>query len=179
MLAGLTALLGGGGGGGGSFESIQTITATGGETSLTFSSIPSTYKHLQIRAIVRDVAYSEYLWWPARINGTTSGYASHYLQGDGSTTEASGQASQSEMKRVTLAGYSTSTFAATIIDLHDYSSTTKNKTVKIFTGVDQNGSGIVSLASNLLTSTSAVSSISFTFSNLAAGSKFALYGIKG
>jgi len=36
-----------------SFESIATATGSG-QTSVTFSSIPSTYKHLQIRIIARD-----------------------------------------------------------------------------------------------------------------------------
>ena len=33
-----------------SFESIQTVTVgSGGQSSISFSSIPSTYKHLQLR----------------------------------------------------------------------------------------------------------------------------------
>jgi hypothetical protein len=39
---------------GGAYESIATVTATGTESTITFSSIPSTYQHLQIRALSRD-----------------------------------------------------------------------------------------------------------------------------
>jgi len=37
-----------GGGAAGAFESIATVTATGSQTSLTFTSIPNTYQHLQL-----------------------------------------------------------------------------------------------------------------------------------
>ena len=74
MLAGLTGLLGGGGGGGTAFESIATFSPTSG-SSVTFNSIPSTYKHLQIRYAITTSAYADIRF---RINGDTgSNYTYH------------------------------------------------------------------------------------------------------
>ena len=55
-----------------SFESIATFTATGSANSVTFSSIPQTYKHLHIRALIRNNANvgGDAAW--IRINGDTS-----------------------------------------------------------------------------------------------------------
>ena len=61
MLNNIVALLGNGAaaGGGTSYESIATVTVgAGGSSSISFTSIPSTYKHLQIRAITRDTGTS-------------------------------------------------------------------------------------------------------------------------
>ena len=59
-----------------SFESIATYTATGGETSFTFSSIPQTYKSLQIRWMYRDAG-----------NGTVAGTCSLAVNMNGTTDD--------------------------------------------------------------------------------------------
>jgi len=69
-----------------------------------------------------------------------------------------------------------------IIDVHDYASTTKNKTVRTMTGFDSNGAGQITLVSSLWMSTAAITSmsiISSVGSNFTTNSTFALYGIKG
>jgi hypothetical protein len=70
---------------------------------------------------------------------------------------------------------------AFIIDIQDYSSTSKNKTVRTFSGVDFNGSGSVNLYSSLWMSTSAISSLTLTSNTgeFSTNTTFALYGIKG
>lgn len=189
MLAGLTALLGGGGGGGGSFESIATVTAAGGETSFTFSSIPSTYKHLQIRGLARNTsATAGTAGSTIRFNGdTAANYSAHALTGNGTSASAIGFGSQTRIFLTSneVRGSSISdTFGACIIDVIDYASTTKNKTVRAFDGGDINSaspSGAVTLDSGLWMSTSAVTSLTITVgaTGFAAGTVFALYGIKG
>ena len=174
---------GGAGGGAGSFESIATATAAGGETSLTFSSIPSTYASLQIRGIQRrNAAGSVYVG--ARINGiTTSTYIYHSLYGNGATVSADGVTTANNLlgPRMASTTNAANIFGAFVFDLHDYASTTKNKTVRWFGGYDANGSGEIHLKSGLFNSTAAVTSITMYFGGdaLAAGSTFALYGIKG
>ena len=55
-----------------SFESIATLNGDGSATTLTFSSIASTYKHLQIRAIVRNTgATANLVSYNIRFNGDT------------------------------------------------------------------------------------------------------------
>jgi hypothetical protein len=165
-----------------SFESIQTITGSG--SSLSFTSIPSTYKHLQIRGISRDGSDSAVV---AQFNGdtSTSNYAQHRLYGNGSSVTSDGYPSGTfgfGFAIISLTnGVPASTYATMITDIQDYSSTTRNKTVRSFYGQDQNGSGIVGLSSSLWLNTAAITSIllrpySGTF---ATGTTFSLYGIKG
>jgi hypothetical protein len=68
------------------------------------------------------------------------------------------------------------------MDILDYTSANKNKTVRMLSGVDNNGTGSILFTSILwMNSTDAISSIRFTVNtgNFAEFSKFALYGIKG
>jgi hypothetical protein len=168
-----------------SFESIATATGTG--SSITFSSIPSTYKSLQIRTLYKDSSTNSAQEAPLYIyfNGDTSGsYAYHYLRGDGSSATASGVASTTWM-RVDGAGVvsTTGAYGTSIIDIIDYASTTKNKTMRALAGGNGNTTGtnyMVSLSSGVWLNTSAVTSVTVYAGNagFASGSSIALYGIK-
>ena len=179
MLAGLTALLGGGAGGGGaSFESIATATPTG-TNSVTFSSIPSTYKHLQIRATISNVTSNIYYY--TQFNGDSSAsYARHGLYGDGASAAAFAQAPNRNEIMVGYDGGFTQPMSV-IVDIHDYANTSKNKTVRAISGNDRNGSGIIALLSGVWLSTSAINSLTFYNggNNYTTGTTIALYGIKG
>ena len=181
----LAAVSGNGAGGGGSFESIATVTAAGGESTLTFSSIPATYKHLQIRWIARGSGNATYIF--ARAN-STNGYTNHALSGSGSSASASGSTGNTYIQMYAAITQSTATagmFGCGIMDIHDYASTTKNKTFRAIYGLDSNGVTYqnIELGSSLATgfTTSAINALDFRpdTGNFAAGSTFALYGIKG
>ena len=172
-----------------SYESIATVTVgAGGSSTITFSSIPSTYKHLQIRGIGKTTRtggpYYNDLY--ARFNGdTASNYAWHLLQGNGTAASAQGAASAT-YAMITPNGVpsaSRSGWGAYVIDILDYTNTSKYKTVRTLGGDDDNGSGYINLTSGLWQSTSAISSIVFYpevgFGDFAQYSSFALYGIKG
>lgn len=175
-----------GGGAAGAFESIASTTLTSTTTSVTFSSIPSDYQHLQIRFIGRfnDTGIG-IDWTYLRLNGvTTSTYATHRLFGDGSSVTAAGNANYPFIgipNCIPFNGTTANTFGGVIIDIHDYASTNKNKTVRAFAGADLNGSGNIGLTSGFLNSTSAITSITLYGSSVSwvAGSTFSLYGIKG
>jgi hypothetical protein len=179
------ALGNGAGGGGTSFESIATATATGGETSLTLSSIPQTYKSLQIRYIAKDTfsGSAGYNAFTLSVN-TNNTWITHHINGNG-TTVAAGSLGAAIIFDVSNSGSGlTNIYGTGIIDLIDYSSTTKNKTLRAFTGLDTNSSspaGRVYLLSLGRFDTSAITSITFNAGDTAwaAGTKFALYGIKG
>ena len=181
MLNNVIALLNGGGAGGGgsSFESIATSTPTSG-SAITFSSIPSTYQYLQIRLQARFSGTDD------RINltfnsDTGSNYTYHWLVGDGAAASASGGATQTSALGVSYATGTASIAAPSIIDIHDYANTTKNKTIRSFNGWDTNGSGRIRLMSGLWMNTSAVNSVTLTLNSgtFATGTSIALYGIKG
>lgn len=172
----LGVLAASGAGGGGSFESIATAVGTGSSGTITFSSIPSTYKHLQIRATAISADTDSYYMQLNSDSG--SNYAWHRLVGAGTAAVASGSSSTTSMS---ISGGNSTFPRGAIIDVHDYASTTKNKTVRTFTGIDQNTAGNVTLYSGLWMSVSAVSSISIILNsgNFDSTSVFALYGIKG
>jgi hypothetical protein len=172
----------------GAFESIATVTASGSSATLTFSSIPNTYKHLQIRGIAKSGSGSGQRNLTMEFNASTSSnHAFHYLAGDGTNPGASGTASTNYilLNRASIQATPASTFGASIIDIIDYASTTKNKTIRYIAGSDTNAApvaDVISLGSGVLLSTTAISSISISdagASNFAVGSTFALYGIKG
>lgn len=184
-LIGIIASSGGGGAGAGAdYESISTVNVSSAVSSITFSSIPSTYQHLQIRALSRsDAAGINQLF--ARCNSDTgNNYSTHGLYTDGGGSAAgNASTSTSRMSMGVHAGASTtaSSFGGAVIDILDYTNTNKYKTVRSLTGIDANGSGWLWYASGLWMSTSAISSLTFfpENGNFAQYSSFALYGIKG
>jgi hypothetical protein len=179
----------GGAAGGTAYESIASATGTGSSGTITFSSIPSTYTSLQIRGITKGSTVSNGMVSSTiRLNNDSgSNYAYHALYGNATTVTAQGLATQPEgaiYYNSVLSGASvTNMVGAFILDLHDYASTSRYKTIRSFSGGDLNGNGTsyVGLTSSLWQSTSAVNSISIISlgGNWTTQTQFALYGIKG
>ena len=177
-------LAGVGAGPSGDFQSIATTTVgAGGQTTITFSSIPSTYKHLQLRLFGRATGSSDYATQYAVFNSDTgSNYAYHQLFAEGASFTSSASTSTSFIALQLFAGglSSANIFGGIIVDILDYADTNKFKTVRQLGGVDRSGSGYIILNSGLWRSTSAISSISMgTDGNFAQYTHAALYGIKG
>lgn len=169
-----------------SYESIATTTVgSGGTATVSFTSIPSTYKHLEIRYIVRaDVADFDSALLMRFNSDTSSNYSWHILRGSGSSIYVDGAANNSNPLVGSQVGNSStaSVFGAGTISVLDYADTNKYKTSRALGGFDANGSGYIQLSSQGWRSTSAVSSIQLTFSTgsgFLQYSQFALYGIKG
>jgi hypothetical protein len=104
------------------------------------------------------------------------------LYGNNSTATATGAGSAQAQTRIFGVGYGTVTTYPNvgIIDIIDYASTTKNKTVRVLSGADNNTGtqGEIDLNSGLWMSVSAVTSLTiFSGVNFNAGSTFALYGV--
>jgi len=161
-----------------SFESIATLSGNGVST-ITFSSIPQTYKSLQIRVINKS---SDFSTVGVRFNGvTTTSYYNHSLVGNGASVTASGNAGNRMNSLISTPDLSHTGHGVAILDLIDYASTTKNKVIRSFNGFDRNGAGEIYLSSGALFSTSAVSSITIFDTgsrNWTTGTSFALYGVK-
>lgn len=171
-----------------SYESISTVTVgAGGQSSIDFTSIPSTYKHLQIRGIARSTNASSNcdLWMRYNSDSTSGNYFWHRLFGDGSTVYAQWNTvsvAQMYVAHIPAASSTASAFGGSVVDILDYTNTAKSKTVRSLFGYDANGSGLNGLASASWTNTStAVTSITLLpqSGNFAQYSSFALYGIKG
>ncbi len=172
----------------GDFESIATVNGTGSAASVEFTSIPSTFTHLQVRGIIQpnNPGGGGATFASMRINNDTgTNYAYHYLRGDGSSATASGGGSQNiGLVALSTQGNATSVFTGFVMDILDYANTNKYKTVRTLGGYDANGSGNVSLISVLWQSTNAITSIRIFANdglnlNVSANAKFALYGIRG
>ena len=166
------------------FSSIATVTVgSGGTSTVTFSSIPSTYTHLQIRGILRHTPDSPSYGLCSYFNGDTgSNYSFHTLQSDGSSASASGSVSQIVIVNSQMpgSGATANAFGAVYIDVLDYANTNKYKTSRSLGGWDGNGSGYINLYSGSWRNTAAITSISLTPYNdsFAQYSSFALYGVK-
>jgi hypothetical protein len=173
-----------------SFESIQTVTVgAGGASTVSFTSIPATYTHLQVRLIARSGRSdgdfgAGGLYFQFNSNYLTS---LHQLRGNGSAVAAQGWSGGLNngyiMVWVPATGATTNTFGVGIVDILDYANTNKNRVVKTLSGNDLNGSGYIAINSGLWNSTSAITSITFGSTdgsgNIPQYSQFALYGIKG
>jgi hypothetical protein len=161
---------------------------SGGAANVTFSSIPSTYKHLQIRGISRGTSGSfDQIY--AQINSDTgANYANHALYGDGSSAGVLAGANNTSFSIGANTGSTqpTGAFGAIVIDILDYANTSKFKTIRALSGANGNTTqGYAWFASGLWRSTSAITSIklerllSGSNNPLVQYSQFALYGIKG
>jgi len=164
------------------------LVGAGGASSILFSSIPSGYSHLQIRAISRTTAAATNSSWAVSFNSDTTGanYISHLLYGDGSSagsTSVSGSNGSVYTSNIAGANAISGVFAASILDILDYSNTNKYKTSRLLTGWDNNGTGspagYAEFDSGLWMSTAAITSITIvTNNNFAQYSTFVLYGVK-
>lgn len=164
-----------------SYESIAVSSVgSGGASSVSFTNIPSTYTHLQIRWIALTSSNNADLAF--RLNGDTgTNYTFHGIEGNG--TSASGSNNGTGLTSTPLGiGTSTANVAGVgVLDLLDYASTNKYKTARSLFGYDSNGAGYIIMRSGLWSSTSAVNSVTIFSSpgNINQYSHFALYGIKG
>lgn len=171
---------------GGDYESIATVTVgSGGASSMEFTSIPSTYQHLQVRIVARTNRSATGDQLGVRLNSDSgSNYAYHQLEGDGSSASAYGETG----KTWGYAGYgaasataSASIFGATVLDILDYGDMNKNTVLRLHGSYDSNGAGRVNLASALWVNTAAVTSvvvIPLNGTSFAQHSTAALYGLK-
>jgi len=170
----------------GAYDSLATVTLSASTNTITFAGIPSTYKHLQIRYLSRSTRTVGADSVAFRFNSDSgSNYARHILYGDGASAGAVATTSDTMTTCALGAGASAgaSMFGGGVVDILDYTSTSKNKTVRALTGVDINGSGgDLRLGSGLWFATpAAITSITLYAnggsSDFVTYSSFALYGV--
>jgi hypothetical protein len=156
----------------GAYDALATVTLSASTSSVTFAGIPSGYKHLQ------------HYDTQVRFNSDSgSSYPYHLLLGQGSAASAQGYSATTALwgGDAPAGGNLANTFGAGVIDVLDYASVNKNKTLRSLSGFDANGSGLVALASGVwLNSSTAINSITISGPslNLVQYSQLALYGVK-
>jgi hypothetical protein len=160
----------------GAYDSLANITLSTSVSTVTFSGIPSGYKHLQIRGMVLTSGATNPTW---QANGEVpnSSHVGHHLWGNGSSAAANAQSGTVYWNYNPSSSYP----SAFIMDWFDYSSNTKNKTMRTIAGSDTNGgTAEIALWSGLYTNTNPINSITLNGNGVSFTqySNFALYGVK-
>ena len=170
-----------GGGAAGGFDLLETQVLASSAASVTFTGLDTLaagYQNLQIRMTARNTSTSN--WTQFYLNGDTgSNYNGHRIHGNGSSV-ISQDATTGFGGDLFTAGsnYSSGEFTPAVIDLLDFSNSSKNSTLRYFSGYVGTGNG-VSLYSMLWVNTAAVTSFQIaSASNFETGSRFSLYGVK-
>jgi hypothetical protein len=160
---------------------IAGANGTGSPGAITLSSIPQTFTHLQLRGSLRSAGVGSQIY--TRLNGDSgSNYSNRYIYSDGSGSHLAGGATNDTVNFFGSMPASTDTansFCSFIIDLLDYSNTSKFKSQRNISGYDLDTSlGLAFYSSALWRNTAAVNSITVvanaSFSSL---SRVDLYGI--
>ena len=164
-----------------SYESIASATGTGSSGTITFSSIPATYASLQIRVLGRSTTANSVTTFTVQYDGNAMTNF-HWLRGNGSAVSAG----NTNVPVYVPADTATANIMGVgIIDILDYSNTTRNKTSRSFGGWNGNNDFTTNerlqLASFFRDNTSAITSISLvlTAGNWTTNTVVALYGVKG
>jgi hypothetical protein len=170
------------------YELISSTILGSTQSDVVFSSLgdyASTYKHLQIRTVLRAGKSAGDVPFLLRVNGiTATNYRYKIMYGTGTSAASFAGGSLDNGiyfgNPVPGATAASGLYAGVIIDILDAYSTTKNKTVRgmtsSFTSVPA-----VQLCSGVLFNTAAVSSLTIypDTGGWVAGSRFSIYGIKG
>jgi len=149
------------------YTALANITLGSSASSVTFSSIPATYRDLVLVVVGTATADAT---WGLRFNGDTgSNYPYVEMNGDGASTTST--TSTLTFFRI---GRTTGTQGTTIIQIMDYSATDKHKT-----GLSRTGPAneIVRAVASRWANTAAITSIVTNNVTFASGTTLSLYGI--
>lgn len=171
----------------GAFDFIEKQTVVGSSTNIiTFSTLPITYRHLQIRTMTRNNrASTNGPNWLSFNGDTSTNYRAPYMYSNGdATSTGTGFSTSDPGIGITAAGNTASSymFGVATVTIFDYRGSTYKSVVSVggFNNQDT-GDHLSAINNGIWLNTAAITSISFSaFTNpLIAGSVFALYGIKG
>lgn len=187
---GILAVAGAGASGGGGYDLLESVILTSNSASVTFSNLNtySDYKHLQVRIVARDTNSfaSTIRDLNMRFNSDSgTNYFGHELIGDpswpGVFSQNLGNTSRIRARATIDDTATANVFVASIWDILDFSNTSKNKTVRILSGVSLASSANerIVMSSGAWNNTAAITSITITGADLhKSGSRFSLYGVK-
>jgi hypothetical protein len=180
---GFWAAAGAGGGAAGAYELISTTVLGSATTGVSFTSVPNTYKHLQLRVVARNNSSGAstvkdlVVYFNNQAGDTIWRY--HSLFGNASSVSStSGNALGAGAVGF---GLNQSTiYGTSIIDILDNANTSKNTTVRSLAGVvGLGGPYRVGLLSGVWLQTPAVTQINLEIGEqFSIGSRFSLYGMR-
>jgi len=166
-------------------EAIATTYLEADAASVTFSSIPATYEHLQLRMNIRTVRTSALETVAIRFNGDTGGnYASFRMVGQTSTPLVGKEVSQTRAYvtgQMPTATAGRAFYGSGVADILDYANTNKNTMILFLSGENEATYPYVTFGEGLWDDTAAVATILLYPLNgsagFARGSEFTLYGL--
>lgn len=160
------------------YTPITSTTLGSAQTSVTFSSIPSTYTNLVLVLSGNQASNSS---TNIQFNSDTGNNYSFTIVSGNGTSATSERVTNNSSINITNTGYmpsASSTFNTTIVHIHNYANTTTYKTILSRAGAAGTGTDTIV---GLWRSTSAITDIKFRISNgstnINTGSTFTLYGI--
>ena len=168
------------------FEFITAVSGTGSSGRIDFTSIPQTYKHLQIRGVLRGSTSNSSFGVFYNNDNSDYGWQRTEYNTSGTTNSNSGISASYGPDNVWANGsdWAANYHSSFIMDIVDYTNTNKFKTATIFGGgiAETNGHENVGHWTGLWNDLSAINQV--TIFQRWSGywtttSRFSLYGVKG
>jgi hypothetical protein len=160
------------------------ITGASATYACSFNNVPQTFEHLQVRVYARgtQASVSNFMLMQYNADSSNTYYAEHHLIGNGSSVTSNQATSQTYVNIGSVTGNTAlaNNFGVAIIDILDYTSTTKHKVSRTIIGYDNNGSGEVQISSGLYANTVSILPITLLqlyMANAQIGTRIDLYGI--
>ena len=162
------------------YESIATVTLSSATQDVDFTSIPQTFKHLQVRGLYRSVSSVVYFNvttsagqnWGDRQTGLAGNAGNNPTVFSSTGTTSKGQEFDTYVSALVANMY-----GPLILDIFHYNDTNKKKVVKGYSGYPDGDS--FELYGAVFSVTNAITSLQLhANSTMAAGCTFGLYGIK-
>jgi hypothetical protein len=167
------------------YELIASTTLASSAQTVTFSSIPSTFTDLVLRASYRISAAGAYGANPFLIlNSSGSGaYAGVFIQGNGTTISSSESTGVNnvEMQSADSAGNTANTFTIQEVNFYNYAATGAKSISQFKSSENDSAGNEMHVYSSYWAGTAAINSITADISgttSFVAQSSFWLYGIK-
>jgi len=173
-----------------SYESIASTLVSSSSSLVEFTSIPQTFKHLQVRIVARCTANSDREPIHIMLNNlNTSIYTTNFFNvlGSGGSNTVSITGYDGTVNNMGgsstvpgTAAASASLYGISIIDFLEYSNTGVTKTPRSFATQASGNFDRLTFIGGIVNTTAAISSIQLRTSTAwASGSRLSLYGIKG
>jgi len=158
------------------YTPLATVTLGSAASSVSFSSIPSSYRDL---IVVADGAVSSAGGLNYRVNGDTASNYSYVTMRNNLNTPAS-EAGPNDRLTGTNQSATSGTRLMNTIQILDYSATDKHKTALTRATYNQNSNSafVTEASASRWANTSAINSVTvFSGANFSIGSTFSLYGV--
>ena len=161
-------------------EAIQTVYLEADTSSVTISSIPATYQHLQLRITFRGTYQTTGTGQYIQFNGDTgSNYVTNVMYGGDTSVSGWRNNSNSHFELMTGgASMPSAQYPSTVMDIYDYANTNKYTTMDWETNKVPKSSRYMFCNGGLWVNQAALTSINWTTysGNVGRGSSMSLYG---